>query len=168
MFVPKKGIVIRYKGSEGSEGFFRQSCRVLYARFPHFPHFPHMQDDSNIGFLTRDTLQQNRPYKKTTITLQLFSSQQAPKNVWLLRFFWFHQLRPAQQSLSRPKADHKPTKNHPKNVLFLRFSISKELVYYTPPKNSTVKQTFFSIYTAFWNILAGLKPCKDWCGCCSL
>ena len=38
----KKDIVIRYKGSEGSEGFFRQSCRVLYARFPHFPHFPHM------------------------------------------------------------------------------------------------------------------------------
>lgn len=30
----------------------------------------------------------------------------------------------------------------------------------TPPKNSTVKQTCFSSYAAFWNILAGLSPAR--------
>ena len=73
----------------------------------------------------------------------------------IIKIFWFHQLRPAQRSLSRPKADHKPTKNHPKNVLFLRFSISKKLVYYAPHQNSTLNKHYYPLMPSFGTSLQG-------------
>ena len=78
----------------------------------------------------------------------------------IIKIFLFHQLRPAQRSLSRPKADHKPTKIHPKNVLFLRFSISKKLVYYAPPQTSTLNKHYYPLMPSFGTSLHGCFPAR--------